>query len=144
VVGPLAHTVADLRFFFKTILAAEPWFSDPKCIEVPWRQDRVEKINTRPLTFGIIKWDRLVMPHPPVLRGIKMVQEALKVQGHEIIEFDVPDAAEAESLTVLPLLPLTLFCMTDHSRGSIVWMEGRIFVMRVHCPANQLSPISNQ
>ena len=100
VVGPMAHTVADLRFFFKTVLEAEPWFSDPKCLEVPSRQDRADKLKIRPLTFGIIKWDRLIMPHPPVLRGVKMVAEALKAQGHEIIEFDVPDAAEADRLTV--------------------------------------------
>lgn len=106
VVGPIAHTVADLRFFFKTVLAAEPWFSDPKCIEIPWRQDRADKIKSRKLTFGIIKWDRLVMPHPPVQRGVKMVQDALKAQGHEIIEFDVPDPETVNTLTVsLPLPP---------------------------------------
>lgn len=103
VVGPIAHTVADLRFLFKTIVAAEPWFSDPKCIEFPWRQERADKIKNRKLTFGIIKWDGLVMPHPPVQRAVKIVQEALKAQGHEIIEFDVPDATTANSLTV-PLL----------------------------------------
>jgi hypothetical protein len=104
VVGPIAHTVADLRFLFKTIVAAEPWFSDPKCIEFPWRQERADKIKNRKLTFGIIKWDGLVMPHPPVQRGVRIVQEALKAQGHEIIEFDVPDATTANSLTV-PHLP---------------------------------------
>lgn len=103
-VGPMGHTVADLRIFFKTVLAAEPWLSDPKCLEIPWRQDRADKMKNRPLTFGIIKWDRLIMPHPPVLRGVRMVAEALKTAGHEIIEFDVPDAAEADSLTVpLPI-----------------------------------------
>jgi amidase len=118
VVGPLAHTVAELRLFFKTILAAEPWLYDPKCIEIPWRQERAEKIKTRPLTIGIIKWDNQVMPHPPVQRGIKMVQEALKAQGHEIIDFEVPDAAGAERLSVPPLFSpphpfAILFCVTD-------------------------------
>jgi len=40
------------------------------------------------------------MPHPPVQRGMKMVEEALRAQGHEIIEFEEPDSAEADRLTV--------------------------------------------
>jgi hypothetical protein len=50
---------------------------------------------------GLRRSGNQVMPHPPVLRGIRLVQEALKAQGHEIIDFEVPDAAEAERLSVL-------------------------------------------
>jgi amidase len=114
VVGPIAHTVAELRFFFQTVLAAEPWFSDPKCIEIPWRQDRADNIKSRKLTFGIIEWDRLVMPHPPVQRGVKMVRDALKAQGHEIIEFDVPDVETVNSLTVPSLDPYPYYILLDH------------------------------
>src|SRR5436305_1076789 len=114
VVGPIAHTVAELRFFFKTVLAVDPWFSDPKCIEIPWRQDRVDKIKSRKLTFGLIEWDRVVMPHPPVQRGVKMVRDALKAQGHEIIEFDVPDVETVNSLTVPSLYPPTSCILLDH------------------------------
>jgi Asp-tRNA(Asn)/Glu-tRNA(Gln) amidotransferase A subunit family amidase len=103
VVGPIAHTVSDLRFFFQTILQAEPWFSDPKCLEIPWRTEQVALVKDRPLTFGLVKWDHLIMPHPPVQRGIKIVAEALKAQGHEIIDFEIPDPQEADNLTVLSL-----------------------------------------
>jgi amidase len=132
VVGPIAHTVSDLRFFFMTILQAEPWFSDPKCLEMPWRTEQVKLVKDKPLTFGLVKWDHLIMPHPPVQRGIQMVAEALKAQGHEIIDFEIPDPQEADSLTVLPTKVLT--------KGRPVFMlrtEVRIFAMLARSLVNQ-------
>jgi amidase len=87
-----------------TVLQTEPWFQDPKCIELPWRGEHVELVKGRPLTFGLIRWNNLVMPHPPVQRGIKTVEEALKAAGHDIIDFAIPESAEAAHLLVLPSL----------------------------------------
>jgi amidase len=82
----------------KTIVDAEPWLSDPKCVEIPWRED--VSVQGRKLSIGVIKWDTLVMPHPPVQRGVQMVVEALTAQGHDIFEWSVPDPAEHDRLTV--------------------------------------------
>jgi len=100
VVGPIASSLSDLRFVFNAIVNAEPWFSDPKCIELPWRPDHLERVKGRALSFGLIKWDTIVMPHPPVQRGLRMVESALRSHGHEIIEFAIPDPHEVNSLTV--------------------------------------------
>lgn len=100
VVGPIAHSISDIRYLITTVLQAEPWFKDPKCVELPWRGEHVELVKGRPLTFGLIKWDDLVMPHPPVQRGIRLVEEALKAAGHEVIEFAIPNSAEAADITV--------------------------------------------
>jgi len=102
VVGPIAHSVTDLRYFIQSVLEAEPWFSDPKVIELPWRPDHVERIQGRPLRIGIVHWDTLVMPHPPVQRGMRMVEKALKDAGHEVINWAVPDPQEHDRLSVLP------------------------------------------
>jgi len=102
VVGPIAHSVADIRYFFTTVLQAQPWFHDPKCIEIPWRYEHVDLVKGRPLTIGIYKWDHLIMPHPPVQRGIRIVEEALRKAGHELIEWELPDSAHADHLVVLP------------------------------------------
>lgn len=40
------------------------------------------------------------MPHPPVQRGIRIIEEALKAAGHEVIEFGIPESAEVANLTV--------------------------------------------
>jgi len=105
VVGPIAHSIADMRYFTKAVLSALPWFQDPKVIELPWRPEHEEQVQGRKLTFGLMKWDSLIMPHPPVQRGIKIVEEALRSQGHEIIDFEVPDAKEADRIVVLHSLP---------------------------------------
>jgi amidase len=100
VVGPLAHSLSDVRFFIKTILEAEPWFYDPKVIELPWRESHVDSVKGRPLTLGLLRWDGVVKPQPPVARGLRMVEEALRAAGHELIEFDIPDPELANALPV--------------------------------------------
>jgi amidase len=102
VVGPIAHSVEDLRFFLQAVLSAEPWFADPKVLELPWRVEHVDRVKGRPLTIGIIYWDTLVKPHPPVQRGMKMVEKALKDAGHDVFEWFVPDAKEHDHLSVCP------------------------------------------
>ena len=102
VVGPIAHSISDIRYLVETVLQTEPWFYDPKCIELSWREEHVDVVKGRPLALGIIKWDHLVMPHPPVQRGMRIVEEALRSHGHDVIEFEIPDSNEAESLTVGP------------------------------------------
>ena len=106
-VGPITHSVSDLRFFIQTILEAEPWLSDPKCIELPWREEEVKAVSGRPLALGLIKWDTIVKPHPPIQRGTRMVEEALKAQGHNVIDFAIPDARKVNGITVfITILPL--------------------------------------
>jgi amidase len=90
VIGPLAHNVADLRFLFKSICQTQPWHDDPKVLPLPWRADEEEKsrdsIKEGGLTFGVIKWDGVVMPHPPVQRAIQETISKLKAQGHEVCQ----------------------------------------------------------
>ena len=100
VVGPIAHSISDIRYFFTAVVQAEPWYQDPKVIELPWRERHIEAVKGRPLVFGIIKWDHLVTPHPPVQRGMRIVKEALQKQGHDLVEFEVPDSEEASKLIV--------------------------------------------
>jgi amidase len=101
VVGPIAHSIGDIRFFAKQVLEAEPWFQDPKVLELPWREGHIQRLHGRKLTLGILKWDTLVMPHPPVQRAIRIAEEVMKKAGHEIIEWTFPDAQEAQRLLVL-------------------------------------------
>jgi amidase len=67
---------------------------------MPWRAEQVNNVTGRPLRLGLIKWDTIVMPHPPVQRGIRIVEEALKSQGHDVIDFAIPDPRTVNKLTV--------------------------------------------
>jgi amidase len=131
VVGPIAHSISDIRYLIKTVLQAEPWFKDPKCIELPWRSEHVDMVKGRPLNIGLIKWDHLIMPHPPVQRGIRLVEQALKSQGHDIFNFAVPDPHEADRLIVHHLV----YCAYS-SLGFIGLMGERISLMLVRYREN--------
>jgi amidase len=92
VCGPIAHSLGDLKLFVRSVLAQKPWFKDPKVIELDWRESAVEEVqNTEKLCFGIMKWDGKFMPHPPILRGMQMVAEALRKSGHEVPQIKFVD-----------------------------------------------------
>lgn len=70
----------------KTVIDARPWTMDPKVPEIPWRTDALTLKHLdggSKLTFGLMRWDEVLMPHPPVLRAIEMTRRALLANGHE-------------------------------------------------------------
>ncbi|KAH9219512.1 amidase signature domain-containing protein [Leptodontidium sp. 2 PMI_412] len=89
VCGPLTHSVADMRLFVKSVLAQEPWQYDSKVIPMPWRQaesDAIKsKIGSGDLTLGFYNSDGVVLPHPPILRGVQTVVDTMKKNGHTVI-----------------------------------------------------------
>ncbi|CAG8362452.1 unnamed protein product [Penicillium salamii] len=88
IIGPIAHTAADLRLFLKAVLSQEPWNYDPKVIPLPWRSSEEDiarsKVAGR-LTLGYFHSDGVVNPHPPILRGIDEAVAKLRENGHTLI-----------------------------------------------------------
>ncbi|KAI0314320.1 amidase signature domain-containing protein [Amylostereum chailletii] len=101
VIGPMAHALPDLGLMMESLLAMRPWMHDPKVVELPWRPSLFEAAvvqgseNKGGLVFGMLKFDGVVMPHPPVLRAMEEVKEKLKAAGHEVIEWIPPPHSEA-------------------------------------------------
>ena|ERR1700737_5016701 len=97
--GPIAHSLDDIKLFVKSVLSQKPWFRDPKVIELDWRESAVEEVRrAEKLCFGIMKWEGTIMPHPPILRGMEMVVDALKTAGHEVVEWEPYDHARGVDL----------------------------------------------
>ncbi|KAL4805918.1 Acetamidase [Aspergillus unguis] len=88
VVGPIAHSVGDLRLFTTSVLAQEPWKFDSKVIPMPWRQAEADiiksKISSGGLNLRFYNFDGNVLPHPPILRGIDLAVAALTKAGHTV------------------------------------------------------------
>ncbi|CAG7976886.1 unnamed protein product [Penicillium salamii] len=88
IIGPIAHTAADLRLFLKAVLSQEPWNYDPKVIPLPWRSSEEDiarsKVAGR-LTLGYFYSDGVVNPYPPILRGIDEAVAKLRENGHTLI-----------------------------------------------------------
>lgn len=79
---------------FKSLLGQEPWLHDPLVHEIPWRdseekqiQDLIEK---KSLSFGIMRSDGAITPHPPVLRAVDTVVKTIERLGHKSIEWTPP------------------------------------------------------
>ncbi|KAH6892628.1 acetamidase [Thelonectria olida] len=89
VVGPIAHSAADIKLFLTAVLSQEPWKHDSKVVPMPWRHEEEAKarakIQDARLTIGFYNFDGNVMPHPPVLRAVDQVVAALKRQGHRTV-----------------------------------------------------------
>lgn len=95
-VGILSTSLGGLELVFRSLLSAEPWLNDPIVVPMPWRQDSSESVvdwtgkPKRPLKIGILHNDGVATPHPPIQRGIKMVEDALKRAGHTVFAWKPP------------------------------------------------------
>ncbi|KAE8356021.1 Acetamidase [Aspergillus coremiiformis] len=88
VVGPMAHSAADVRLFLRSVLKQEPWQYDSKVIPLPWRDSEENiiqtKITAKDLNLAFYDFDGVVRPHPPILRGVEVVRSALEKSGHSV------------------------------------------------------------
>ncbi|KLP12679.1 putative general amidase [Fusarium fujikuroi] len=94
-IGFMGTSIDALEVVFKAILGTEPWMKDPAVIPIPFRKDVMEsyrrrsdekgnaKSGERPLKMGVFWCDGMVGLHPPVLRGLTVVVDALKKAGHK-------------------------------------------------------------
>ena len=71
--------------FAKAVLEGEPWLVDPKTPEIPWREGMyaLEGMKGRKPVWGVLWWDGVVRPHPPMRRALEMTVEAMKKAGYE-------------------------------------------------------------
>ena len=94
VVGPLSHSVPSLRLVFKSLLSQQPWLHDPLVHETPWRTSEEEAvyelIKTKDLSFGIMRNDGNVTPHPPVQRAMDMTTKTIEQLGYKTMKWNPP------------------------------------------------------
>lgn len=78
-IGPVGRSLRDIELILKIWNASEPWLYDPAVMAKYWVP---ASIPTK-ATIGIMYWDEVVMPHPPMQRALRTVVEKLKARGHE-------------------------------------------------------------
>ncbi|KAE8168326.1 amidase [Aspergillus tamarii] len=86
-VGPVCHSVEDVQMFTEILTTDPANRYDVSAVPVPWRHVSLPKGK---LVVGIMKWDGVVMPHPPVLRAMEHAKQVLGISGFEVIEFQPP------------------------------------------------------
>ena len=94
VIGPISHSAASLRLGIKSVVDRKPWLHDPLCLEIPWRHDQeleiLEAVKSKSLSFGILKHDGMITPHPPVQRALNVVTAKLQQLGFRTIDWKPP------------------------------------------------------
>ena len=70
-------------------MEAKPRLSDPDVLENPWNDEVTHEVQRRSkdhnLYFGIMENDGIVKPHPPILRAMRIVREALEAKGYQVV-----------------------------------------------------------
>jgi Asp-tRNA(Asn)/Glu-tRNA(Gln) amidotransferase A subunit family amidase len=74
ILGPMCASRRDINMFMEETLKTEPWKTDHTLVAIPWRKPTLpQKIKVA------IMWDDgVVVPHPPVTRGLKEVKAAME------------------------------------------------------------------
>ncbi|KAJ5835694.1 Amidase [Penicillium robsamsonii] len=107
VIGPIAPSARSLTLLFKAVLSQKPWLYDPLTLELPWRDEVVQETRAliekarggaSTLAFGIMKYDGVARVHPPIARGLRIVEKTLRRLGHRVIEWKPPSHAVADAL----------------------------------------------
>lgn len=79
-IGPMARSLKDLDMMCQVLCDAGPWLQDSNIVQKPWMGVGVDQ---KKICIGVMWWDVVVMPHPPIQRALRMVVEALRAAGHE-------------------------------------------------------------
>lgn len=104
VVGPMTHSAKSLELITKTVVDSQPWLKDPQCLPIPWREEEANGIkNGRKLRIGIMHWDNVILPQPPIRKALKDVEEKLKAAGHEIVEWKIDHVRALDMAVWIPL-----------------------------------------
>ena len=108
-VGVMGTSVGSLKLVMSAVLATKPWLRDPNVIPLPWRSDieqevlrRVDKYGRAaggaPLRIGILRNDGYMRPHPPIARGLRVIEDALTRAGHEVTDWNPPSHSDAAQI----------------------------------------------
>ncbi|KAJ7897097.1 general amidase [Mycena olivaceomarginata] len=97
VLGPLSNSLDGIKTFFKAVTSKEPWLKDPMVIRKRWSEEEYNLIdhgNGKNLCFAIMWDNELIVPHPPVRRGLEITKAALLAAGHRVIDWKPYKQAE--------------------------------------------------
>ncbi|KAH7125802.1 putative fatty-acid amide hydrolase [Dactylonectria macrodidyma] len=98
VAGPLCRSIDGLEVYTKAVLSLRPWEWDSFCIPMPWSQDLYNSVKSRSISkdlcFGLVAHDGVVLPHPPIQRGMREVRTSLQNFGFDVVDVDLFDGTE--------------------------------------------------
>ena len=108
VLGPLSTSLDGVKMFMRTVIGAKPWLTEPSLVPIPWR-DQESWLRASPggkkLKIAVMWDDRIVRPHPPVLRALREVVDKIRnLDGVEVVDWEPYAHDKACLLSRSPLI----------------------------------------
>jgi Asp-tRNA(Asn)/Glu-tRNA(Gln) amidotransferase A subunit family amidase len=103
VFSPMARTLNDLTYFTRAVIGMRPWIYDHSVHPLEWRPHIEQEFSEKQLRIGVLRTDGVVDPSPACARALRMGEQALARQGHEIVEINPPNMYRALKLGSLLL-----------------------------------------
>jgi amidase len=108
-IGVMGTSIGSLKLVMSAVLATKPWLRDPNVVPLPWRSDMEQEVLERvdghgratagaPLRIGILHNDGHMRPHPPIARGLRMIEDVLTSAGHEVVDWNPPSHSDAAQI----------------------------------------------
>jgi len=117
--GPLARSVDDLALLMEAWCRPRAYELDASIPRLPWDQAAYESVKATPrLRFGFFTNDGFFDPAPACVRAVTDTVEALRREGHEVVEFPAEEFFEASMLYV------SLLAAEGNMRGFVDSLEG--------------------
>ncbi|KAF2014673.1 putative general amidase [Aaosphaeria arxii CBS 175.79] len=84
-IGPMAHSLRDLKLAMKTLIDDSHWLKDPMIIHKPWDYQAKSPAKLR---IGVLMSDGLTTPHPPIQRALQATIAKLTAAGHQVVTLE--------------------------------------------------------
>lgn len=88
-IGPLSTSLAGIKLFMKTVIAAKPWLREPSLLPFQWNDKGDPCVERKRLKVAILWDDGIVKPHPPITMALQKVVERLHAsEAFEIVDWN--------------------------------------------------------
>lgn len=138
-IGPMARDLSSVIYISRLLANAEPWTMDPRCVPLPWREDKFQDAKSRQLTVGLVMDDGVVRVHPPIARALQSMADKLRSAGHRVLEGTWPIADHKTCVDIMDE-----FYIADGGEDirRDVAAAGEPFIPHVEALVNRGGPIS--
>ena len=72
--GPMCRSARDMEMIIKAVESKKPWQRDPSLVPIILQ---LPDVSQRKLRVGVMFHDGAVLPHPPILRALKVAKQKL-------------------------------------------------------------------
>ncbi|KAK1227419.1 hypothetical protein PQX77_009566 [Marasmius sp. AFHP31] len=84
--GPLTQRMEDMIDVWRGVIGMKPWTYESSCLPMPWRESEFKDVTGRKLKWGVVWTDGLIPPSPACRRALTMAIDALRDEGHEVVD----------------------------------------------------------